>query len=59
MEFLPKYAAYGKYATLRRNTEIVREANVVVAFPTADSKGTLHSMNEAKRMCKRLIIVKI
>jgi hypothetical protein len=59
MEFLPKYGAYGKYATLRRNTEIVREANVVVAFPTADSKGTLHSMSEAKRLGKRLIIVKI
>jgi hypothetical protein len=59
MEFLPKYAAYGKYATLRRNTEIVREANVVVAFPTADSKGTLHSMSEAKRLGKRLIVAKI
>jgi hypothetical protein len=59
MEFLPEYAAYGKYATLRRNTEIVREANFVVAFPTADSKGTLHSMNEAKRLGKRLIVVKI
>jgi hypothetical protein len=44
---------------LRRNTEIVREANVVVAFPTADSKGTLHSMSEAKRLGKRLIVVKI
>jgi hypothetical protein len=59
MEFLPKYADYGKYATLRRNTEIVREANVVVAFPTADSKGTLHSISEAKRMSKRLIVAKI
>jgi hypothetical protein len=59
MEFLPKYSTYGKYATLRRNAEIVREANVVAAFPTADSKGTIHSINEAKRMCKRLIVVKI
>jgi hypothetical protein len=59
MEFLPKYADYGKYATLRRNTEIVRESNVVIAFPTVDSKGTLYSMSEAKRLSKRLIVVKI
>jgi hypothetical protein len=59
MEFLPKYGEHGKYATLRRNTEIVREANLVVAFPTADSKGTLHSISEAKRMGRRLIVVKI
>jgi hypothetical protein len=59
MEFLPKYGVYGKYATLRRNTEIVREANVVVAFPTADSKGTLHSISEAKRLHKQLIVIEI
>jgi hypothetical protein len=59
MEFLPKYDLYGKYATLKRNTEIVREANVVAAFPTVDSRGTLHSISEAKRMGRRLIEVKI
>jgi hypothetical protein len=59
MEFVPKYSVYGRNATLRRNTQIVREANTVIAFPTADSRGTLHSINEAKRMGKNLIIVRI
>ena len=59
MEFAPQYSVYGKYATLRRNTQIVREASVVVAFPTPDSKGTLHSIREAKRLGKRLIIVNL
>lgn len=59
MEFAPQYSTYGKYATLKRNTQIVREASVVAAFPTPDSKGTLHSIREAKRLGKRLIIVNI
>lgn len=59
MEFAPQYSTYGKYATLKRNTKIVQESSVVVAFPTPDSKGTLHSIREAKRLAKRLIIVNI
>lgn len=59
MEFAPQYSKYGKYATLKRNTQIVTEANTVVAFPTADSKGTLHSMREAERLKRRLIVVRL
>ena len=59
MEFAPQYSAYGKYATLKRNTQIVQESSVVAAFPTPDSKGTLHSIRETKRLDKRLIIVNI
>ena len=59
MEFAPQYSTYGKYATLKRNTQIVQESSVVAAFPTPDSKGTLHSIRETKRLGKRLIIVNI
>ena len=59
MEFLPEYSVYGRNATLLRNTQIVREASVVYAFPTAESKGTHHSISEAKRMGKRLIIINL
>lgn len=41
MEFLPQYAVYGKAAPLRRNAQIIREANIVIAFPSSDSRGTL------------------
>ena len=59
MEFAPKYATHGKYATLKRNTQIVTEASTVVAFPTADSRGTLHSIREAERLKRQLIIIKL
>lgn len=59
MEFLPQYSAFGKAAPLRRNTQIVREANAVIAFPSADSRGTHHSISEARKMGERLIIVNI
>ena len=57
MEFVPQYALYGRKATLRRNTQIVEEASTVIAFPSAESKGTYHSIREANRLGKRLIII--
>ena len=59
MENLPEYSKYGRKATLRRNTQIVREASIVIAFPSLDSKGTVHSIREAERLSKRLIVVNI
>ena len=59
MEFAPQYSTYGKYATLKRNTQIVTESSTVLAFPTADSRGTLHSIREAKRLKRNLIIVRL
>lgn len=59
MEYAPQYSLYGKYATLKRNTQIVKESTVVIAFPTTDSRGTLHSMKEAKRLGRRLIVVNL
>lgn len=59
IEYLPEYSKYGRKATLRRNTQIVREASTVIAFPSPDSKGTFHSIREAKRLYKRLIVVNI
>lgn len=35
MEFAPQYSVYGRYATLKRNTQIVQEASTVIAFPSA------------------------
>ncbi len=58
-EYTPQYSVYGKYATLKRNTQIVTDASTVVAFPTADSRGTLHSIREAQRLKRNLIIVRL
>ena len=35
MEFAPQYNVYGRYTTLKRNTQIVKEATTVIAFPSA------------------------
>ncbi|MBD5344891.1 MAG: DUF2493 domain-containing protein [Bacteroides sp.] len=59
MEHLPEYSKYGRKATFRRNSQIVREASIVIAFPSPDSKGTFHSIREAKRLSKQHIVVTI
>ena len=57
MEFAPQYNVYGRYATLKRNTQIVKEPTTVIAFPSAESKGTYHSIKEAQRLSRRVIAV--
>lgn len=59
MEFAPQYSVYGRYATLKRNTQIVREASTVIAFPSAESRGTYHSIKEAQRLGRRVIVVNL
>lgn len=49
-----KYKKLGKYATFRRNTQIVKKASCIIAFPTAESRGIHHSIMEAQRMGKRV-----
>ena len=59
MEFTPQYNVYGRYATLKRNTQIDKEATNVIAFPSPDSKGTFHTIREAQRMKKQLMVVPV
>ena len=59
MEFAPQYDVYGRYATLKRNTQIVKEASTVIAFPSAESRGTYHSIKEAQRIGRRVIVVNL
>ena len=59
MEFAPQYALHGRYATLKRNTQIVKEASTVIAFPSTESKGTYHAIKEAQRLGRRLIVVNL
>lgn len=58
-EYLPDYAKYGRYATLRRNTQIVSDASIVAAFPSPDSRGTFHSIKEGRRLGKRVIVIDV
>lgn len=48
---------YGRAAGPMRNKQIIGEADAVVAFPSHSSKGTLNSMNLARKACKRLEVM--
>lgn len=49
--YKPQYQhANDRQAPLRRNIDIVRNTSFLLAFPTSDSRGTWHAVNEAKKM---------
>lgn len=55
VEIRPNYAQYGKGAPLRRNTEIVDRADLVLAFWDGHSSGTGDSIRKARargKSCK-------
>lgn len=48
----------GKQAGVIRNTDIIKKSDCIIAFWDGKSKGTLDSINKAKRLNKKLFIVK-
>ena len=50
--FQPEYSKYGRSAPLIRNIDIVRIADLIVAFPSKNSRGTYHAIREAKKRDK-------
>lgn len=59
MEFCPDYDRYGRGAPLQRNTLIVKNSDIVLAFVAASSKGTWDTIRKAQAAGKRVIIVKV
>jgi hypothetical protein len=55
--FPPDWEKHGKMAGFLRNTDIINEAELVVAFWDNISKGTLDSINKAKKLDKKIIII--
>ncbi len=49
VEHLADWNKYGKSAGYRRNKLIVQDADYMVAFPASDSKGTVDSINLARK----------
>lgn len=56
-EFLPDYKKHGRGAPIRRNALIVEACDKLIAFWDGKSKGTLSSINLAKKLGKQLQIV--
>ena len=51
-EFLPDYKRYGRGAPLKRNLEIVKYADMVIAFWDGRSRGTKFVIDNSEKMGK-------
>ena len=54
--FFPNYQKFNKKAPLIRNTLIVQNSDLVIAFPSATSRGTYDTINKAKKLKRKLYI---
>lgn len=55
--FLPDWERYGKRAGFIRNTDIIKNSDLVFAFWDEKSTGTLNSINTAKKLNIPVIII--
>jgi hypothetical protein len=55
--FLPDWEKHGKAAGFLRNTDIINEAELVVAFWDQQSNGTRDSIQKAEKQGKKVMIV--
>jgi len=57
-EFLPKWNIYGKSAGYKRNVQIVKHSDIIVAFRTkiSENKGTNHTIKIAEEQGKEIVI---
>lgn len=54
--FIPDYKNYGKFAPLKRDSEMVDDCDTVVAFWDGLSKGTKYTIEYALKRGKKVII---
>lgn len=55
-EIRPAYARYGKGAPLRRNLEIIAQAELVIALWDGSSTGTAQVIAECRKQGKPIIV---
>lgn len=55
--FKPDWKKYGKGAGFVRNKTIIENSDVVVAFWDGESKGTANSIETAKKLNKKSVVV--
>lgn len=57
--FLPEYERYGRAAPIKRNAKIIENADEVIAFWDGESRGTLGTIENCKKLGIKLTIHKI
>ena len=56
VEFLPNYERYGRGAPIKRNEEIAKYADELIAFWDGHSKGTESTINFFKKAGKKVTV---
>lgn len=59
VEYIPEFSKFGRIAALLRNIDIVKVADIVIAFPSNNSRGTFHAIREAEKLNKPVIIINL
>jgi hypothetical protein len=57
--FKPDWEKHGKAAGMIRNTNIVDNSELIVAFWDQISKGTKDSIDKAKKLGKKIVVINI
>jgi len=55
---LPDYPQYGRAAPLRRNAEIIRAADLIIAIWDGESKGTAFVIDECARTGRPCTVIR-
>lgn len=56
-EFLPEYKIHGRYAPLKRNLEIIDNADFVLAFWDGKSRGTKFVIDNCRKINKPIRVL--
>ena len=59
IEFIPEWDKYKKAAGFMRNSLIIENADIIIAFYDMKSKGTADSLKKAKELNKEVIIIDV
>ncbi len=57
--FLPDYARFGRGAPLKRNKQIAEYADEALAFWDGKSKGTEHTIEDFRKLSKKVTVIKV
>ena len=56
IEIIPEWNKYGKYAGIKRNSDIIDISTHVIAFPSHKGKGTQDGIQKSKQSNKILVV---
>jgi hypothetical protein len=55
--FLPDWKLYGKFAGIRRNTDIVNASTHIIAFPSRNGRGTQDTISKARNIPIKVLYI--